>query len=332
MIRDLYVLHTSSLDPARNLATEEVLMTTCPEETMILYLWQNEKTVVVGRNQNAWKECNVTLLEADGGKLVRRPSGGGAVYHDLGNLNFTFICNDTDYDLARQNDVIIRALHRYGIQAEASGRNDLLAEGRKFSGTAYYSHAGKSYEHGTLMVDVNMADVARYLTVDPDKLKSKGVDSVRSRVCNLKDLAPSVTVAGLCQALVDAAGEEYGLIPESLPDDLLPQDQVAAAAERMASWEWRFGRKFSFTNTLTHRFDWGGLELSLDVDAGQVRDVRVYSDALVSDFIECLQIVLRDRHYSNKALAEACGSLSVFSAQTRKMRDETAAWLLTASL
>lgn len=332
MIRELYVVKTSSVDPIHNLAVEEVLMTTCPDEALILYLWQNEKTVVIGHNQNAWKECNITLLEADGGTLARRPSGGGAVYHDLGNMNFTFICSDKDYDLPRQNNVIIRALHTFGIEAAASGRNDLLASGRKFSGTAFYSHAGRSYEHGTLMVDVNMADVAKYLNVDPDKLKSKGVDSVRSRVVNLKDLAPSLSLAGLSEALIDAAGEEYGAIPEALPQDLLPQDQVTAAMERLGSWEWRFGRKFHFTNKLNHRFDWGGLEIFLEVDAGQVQDVCVYSDAMVPDFIDSLQLTLRDSRYSNKALAEACSSLTVFSAQTRKMRDETAAWLLTASL
>ena len=138
---------------------EQYLLENVQQETCILYLWQNRRTVVIGRNQNALRECRTTQLEADGGFLARRLSGGGAVFHDLGNLNFTFLVNKEDYDLQRQLSVIVEACRAMGIPAECSGRNDVLSEGRKFSGNAFYEHRGKSYHHGTLLVDVDMENM-----------------------------------------------------------------------------------------------------------------------------------------------------------------------------
>ena len=174
-------------DPFRNLAIEKNLTFLTQEGQCILYLWQNRRTVVIGRNQNAWKECNVDALLADGGTLARRMSGGGAVFHDLGNLNFSFCVRKEDYDVDRQLEVIRQALRREGIEAIKSGRNDLLADGRKFSGNAFYKSGEFCCHHGTIMIDVKGGDLTKYLNVPESKLKSKGVESVRSRVTNLRE-------------------------------------------------------------------------------------------------------------------------------------------------
>ena len=151
MITKIFIYHAQGTDPHENLAAEKVLMDALQPGEAMLYLWQNLNTVVIGRNQNAWLECRTSLLEEEGGRLA----GGGAVFHDLGNLNFTFLMGREDYDLDRQITVIQKACGLAGIHAEKSGRNDLLAEGRKFSGNAFYQDKVHAYHHGTLMIDVD---------------------------------------------------------------------------------------------------------------------------------------------------------------------------------
>ena len=224
MIRRLLVCRSRSFDPYENLALEEALLSRVGEGELILYLWQNEGTVVIGRNQNPWKECRTALLAEEGGHLARRLSGGGAVFHDRGNLNFTFLMNEADYDLPRQLTVLERACRSLGIPAQRSGRNDLLAEGRKFSGNAFYKHNGKAYHHGTLMVNVDMERVSRYLSPSKAKLAAKGVDSVRSRVVNLREFVPGLSIDRLADALVDALMDVYAVTPAiSRPDEAAGQ-------------------------------------------------------------------------------------------------------------
>ena len=214
MVTKLTYIESNQVNPYKNLAVEEYLLLHCEDKECILYLWQNQNTVVIGRNQNAWKECKVTKLEEENGHLARRLSGGGAVYHDLGNLNFTFLVNKDEYSLEKQLQVIINAMGRLGLKAEKSGRNDILIDGKKFSGNAFYEQEKHCYHHGTIMVDVNMETLSRYLTVSKDKLKSKGVDSVKSRVTNLKEYLPELTLEELKKALRESFEEVYGLKAE----------------------------------------------------------------------------------------------------------------------
>ena len=243
MIERLLVCRGRGYDPYENLALEEALLHRVGEGELILYLWQNERTVVIGRNQNPWKECRTALLAEEGGRLARRLSGGGAVFHDLGNLNFTFLMSAEDWDLPRQLTVIERACRSLGIPAERSGRNDLLADGRKFSGNAFYQHNGKAYHHGTLMVDVDMEMVQRYLSPSKAKLAAKGVDSVRSRVVNLREFVPDLTVEQLADALIAAIAEVYPVAPAiSRPDEASvtshqsPGDQGSGIRDQGSGW------------------------------------------------------------------------------------------------
>ncbi len=208
MISKLGLLITDNTDPCHNLGLEEYLFDNLENDSCLLYLWRNEKTVVIGRNQNAENECNIPLIREDGARLVRRLTGGGAVYHDLGNLNFSLICPKEDFDDANGNNIILKALISRGIKAEKSGRNDLLLNGRKFSGQAFYHHNGKSLHHGTIMVDVDKDKVSRYLNVSLLKLNDHHVKSVKSRVVNLKEEA-DISIDELKEALASAFEEYY---------------------------------------------------------------------------------------------------------------------------
>jgi len=214
----LKVVKTDCVDPYINLAAEEHMTMNAEEGTVTLFLWQNAKTVVIGRNQNPWKECDVEAIKRDGISLARRISGGGAVYHDMGNLNFTFIAKDGLFDIGRQTDVILLACRLLGVDASKTGRNDLTIDGKKFSGHAYYSSGGYNYHHGTIMMDVAGDDLSKYLRVPEAKLRSKGVASVRSRVTNLrehldeplKSADTAMLISAMQDAMVRAAEREYG--------------------------------------------------------------------------------------------------------------------------
>lgn len=278
MITKTSIYEAPGVCPERNLAMEEYLLFHTEQGECILYLWQNEHTVVVGRNQNCWKECDVSRLKEEGGHFVRRLSGGGAVYHDLGNLNFTFLVRKEDYDLEKQLLVIRRAVESFGIPVEISGRNDLLACGRKFSGNAYYESGEFAYHHGTILINVDKERMARYLTVSRDKLKSKGVDSVRSRVGNLKSFCPELTVEKMKQAMKQAFGEVYGRIPQQRKIEEM--EEVKILEEKYASFDWKYGRRIAFTHDFSRRFPWGGVEWELSVNEGRIREAVLYSDAL----------------------------------------------------
>lgn len=273
-----FLFESSSTDPCRNLAIEEYLLSKA-EDAVILYLWQNENTVVIGKNQNPWKECKTTLLNQEGGILVRRLSGGGAVFHDLGNLNFTFLMPQPLYDLNRQLTVIQEAVRSFGITAERSGRNDVLANGRKFSGNAFYKNGKQAYHHGTLLVDADMEKLNRYLSPSKAKLQAKGVDSVRSRVVNLRELNPEITVEKLKEALTAAFSHLY-CQPEQLVFDGTDEAAIDALAEKYRSWEWRFGQKLPFTVSCEDRFPWGSVQVEMQVEKGVIRAAKVYTDAM----------------------------------------------------
>ena len=302
--KTLYYI-SEETNPYQNLAVEEALMDMVKEGECILYLWQNRHTVVIGKNQNARMECKVDKLEEENGFLARRLSGGGAVFHDLGNLNFTFIMRKEDYDLERQVDVIAKAAQSFGIDVVKSGRNDILAEGRKFSGNAFYSNNVSSYHHGTIMLDVNPEMLPRYLNVSLDKLKSKGVDSVKSRVINLKELNSDISVEGMKEALLWAFEQVYGSKPNPIIRSDFDARKVAALTEKYASDEWKYGRVTECTCELSRRFEWGGNTLKFGVEEGRVKDMAIESDAMDSEFIITLAETLKETEFTKASMVEA---------------------------
>lgn len=280
MINRIRIYESMGFDPHYNIAIEKFLLEHVEPNTCVLYLWQNHNTVVIGRNQNAWVECRTTLLEQEGGKLARRLSGGGAVFHDLGNLNFTFLMHDADYDLDRQFDVILAACRRLGIPAEKSGRNDLLSDGKKFSGNAFYHSQGRAYHHGTLLVNADMEKLSRYLTPSKAKLEAKGVSSVRSRVTNLSALCPGLDCEQLRRQLKIAFGQVYGLTPEPVSFTSQDLQEIAENALSLGSWQWCYGPRLPFSFSCEDRFDWGSIQLQLQMESGMIKNASVFSDAM----------------------------------------------------
>ena len=309
MINKIKLYESNSFDPYWNLATEQYLMETVEEDACILFLWQNQNTVVIGKNQNAWKECRTALLSEEGVTLARRLSGGGAVFHDLGNLNFTFLVPQAEYDLDRQFAVIEKAVALLGLKAERSGRNDMLIQGRKFSGNAFFKNGNQAYHHGTLLVDVDMSKMSRYLNPSKAKLQAKGVDSVRSRVVNLCELNPEITISTIKDAMKEAFCQVYALPCSTLDPQMLDQAAIENLRVRNASWEWNFGQKLPFSVEFEDRFPWGGLQICLQIENGIVKTAAVYSDAMDWSLAPKLQELLTGCRFTKTALIERVSAL-----------------------
>ncbi|MBR4992434.1 MAG: lipoate--protein ligase [Clostridia bacterium] len=305
MISSLWIYRASGPDPFENLAREQVLLEQGPADGLILYLWQNENTVVIGRNQNAFKECRVSLLDEEGGKLARRLSGGGAVFHDKGNLNFTFLLPRADFDIRRQLEVICRACRAFGIPAEISGRNDLTAAGYKFSGNAFYKSGDRAYHHGTLLLHADMAKLGRYLSPPKAKLEAKGVDSVRSRVTNLRSFVPALTCDAMGRQLVRAAEKVYGLTAQELVLTAEQEESITRLTEHYASREWRFGAKVPASFSCEKTFPWGTVSLELLVEGGIITHAGVFTDAMEWELSQQLQQALEGREFSRSVMQES---------------------------
>ena len=322
MLSQIRHLIVPSTDPCFNLALEEYLLRHVQPDECILYLWQNQKTVVIGRHQNGWKECRADQLRQDGGRVVRRLSGGGAVFHDLGNLNFTFLAARGNYDLDRQMKVLLRALGKWKIPAELTGRNDICVEGRKVSGNAFYSSRGQMYHHGTLLLNINTQDAARYLSVSADKLRSKSVDSVPSRIANLAEYRPDITVEGMIQALLDSFEEIYALPASPISEGDLNSAEVEALSQKYVSWDWTFGPPISFTYSASRRFSWGDLQAHFEVKSGRVVRAVFYSDTLDTDLLPLLSGAAERSVFAAGALVKAIEQVPTRDALQSRMSSD----------
>ncbi len=277
-------IYNPSTDPYYNLALEEWLMKNCDKDVFIL--WQNRPTVVIGRYQNAYAEVNVPYAEKNGISVVRRMSGGGAVFHDLGNLNFTFIVKDegSGIDFARFLTPIKEALAAIGIETEISGRNDLLMDGKKISGSAQCRKYGKVLHHGTLLVDVDVETLSNVLNVRSEKLVSKGINSVRSRVTNIKDVYPDVNVSVIMNALSETFSGRTLELSEKDKEEI-----KLLSKEKYSSWDYVYGSSKALSKTARERFEGGSIEISFDSENGVIRDIRISGDFFADGDVSLLE-------------------------------------------
>ncbi|EOD00309.1 Lipoate-protein ligase A [Caldisalinibacter kiritimatiensis] len=281
------IVETSSVNPWYNLAMEEYLFNNISDKEIILYLWQNKDTVVIGRNQNPWKECRCEELKRDGGKLARRLSGGGAVYHDLGNLNFTFIMKEYLYDFEKQIQVILNGIKQLGIQAEFTGRNDIVVQGKKISGNAFYFSNNRAYHHGTILVDTDFSKLSTYLQPSKAKIMSKGIDSVKSRVINLKELKSDITIDTVKKSIKQSFINIYNGTNEDMGINE-SNEEIKRLYKKYSSWEWRYGDSPDFDIKFSDKFTWGEIDIRLRLQEGYIKRVTIYSDAMNSTLIQKL--------------------------------------------
>lgn len=293
-------LINKSTNPYFNLALDEYAMRHIDIDEDFFFLWRNEPAVIIGKNQNTVEEINQEFIEEKGIKVARRVSGGGAVYHDLGNLNFTFIINVDDpgkVNYKKFVQPIIDALAEMGIEAEASGRNDILIDGLKISGNAQRMANGKLMHHGTLLFDVNIEDLVQALNVDPDKITSKGVKSVRSRVTNIKEHMPEgTTIYDFWDAL------QYYLSDKGRDKEIVLSDEDIAKIEyeainRFGTWDWIYGESPEFNYKNNKRFKGGNIEVLIDVNEGKIDSVRFLGDYLGLEDVKHVESRLKGARY-----------------------------------
>ena len=263
-------LLNTSLDPHFNMAFDSYVLEHTDFEGF--YLWQNKPSVIIGLNQSAYAEVNLPFIDANGIELVRRVSGGGAVYHDLGNLNYTFV----GYEDGPAR--VAEALRKLGAPAELTGRNDIMVDGRKCSGYAKRLAGDRIFVHGTLMFDVNLETLLSALSTPGSKLSAAGVQSVRSKVANLKEYLPYNTIQEFQAALHNALG---GDTPVPLPAEQIAEiEQIASSKFR--SWDWRYGHspKTDFRNT--HKFPCGTVTANYSINHGVLAEVSFEGDFIGS--------------------------------------------------
>nr|WP_314464953.1 lipoate--protein ligase [uncultured Clostridium sp.] len=274
------VIISQELNPYFNIAAEHQLFLASDEDTH-LFLWQNDASVIVGRNQNLFAECDLKYLKEHNINAVRRLSGGGAVYHDKGNVNFTFITKEKTADPAQFIELIRSSMHKLDIDCEFSGRNDLLFRNQKFSGHAYYTDGEHYMYHGTILVNVNFEQLGKALTPSVLKLKSKGIESVKSRVINLSEVNSKITTEKVIQAFIktfNCKNIEY-----------INKTNLEAPLEKLlSSDDWLYGEAPEFNIEFDRKYSLGNISVHISVTDGLIQHIKISTDSLhLLDFKEC---------------------------------------------
>ncbi len=272
------IFYTKTTDPTYNLALEEHLFKNTTENWF--FLWQNDNAVIIGKNQVALKEVDSRLADENGTKIVRRMTGGGAVYHDMGNINYSYIVNSDDNSICfeRYTEAVIRYLATLGITAEFGGRNDILVDGKKISGNAQHIFNGRVLHHGTLLFSADLQYAAKVLTPDSKKMQSKGVASVKSRITNISEhLAKKMSTGEFIEGLLTFITQDSGATPCE-PSEQQQAAATALKAERYATFGWNLGASPQYDLFESRRFDCGTVNVTMDIQQGIIADIAITGD------------------------------------------------------
>lgn len=300
-------------DPSVNLALEEWCvrnLDTANESYLLFYI--NEPSIIIGKHQNTIEEINREYVEKNNIHVIRRISGGGTVYHDKGNLNFSFItkfAHDSIHNFKKFTHPVIETLSSMGVNAELNGRNDITVNERKISGNAQFSNTKSMFSHGTLLFNSRLEDVVEALNVKIDKIESKGIKSIRSRVANITEfLKEDITIEGFKARLTNSIFKEY----KELPIYRLSEEEWKKVYElsnsKYRTWDWNYGRSPEFNIQKVKRFDFGQVDARIHVKDGVIENIKIYGDFLGHGELSELEGKLRERKYEKEHINEALKS------------------------
>jgi lipoate---protein ligase len=311
----LFIDNKGITDPRINLAIEEYALKNLDINETYLLFYINEPSIIIGKNQNTVEEINTDYVESNGIKVVRRLSGGGAVYHDLGNLNFSFITKDDGesfHNFRKFTEPVITALQKLGVNAELSGRNDILAEGRKISGNAQFSTKGRMFSHGTLLFDSEIEHVVSALRVKQDKIESKGIKSIRSRVANISEfLSDSMDIQQFRSHLLKNIFSESNDIPEYVLTEEDWSKIHELSKERYQNWDWNYGKSPKFNSQHSHRFPVGSIDVRLEVNKGVIESCKIFGDFFGVGDVSEIEVLLTGQKYEKATIEQALQEVNI---------------------
>lgn len=303
-----YIVNTSN-DPAYNVALEAYAFQKLTDIDEIFILWINEPAIIIGRHQNTIQEINKEFIDKNGIHVVRRLSGGGAVYHDLNNLNYTIISNNTQegaFDFQTFSKPVIDTLAKLGVKAEFTGRNDLEINGQKFAGNAQAYYKGRMMHHGCLLFDVDMSVLGQALKVSKDKIESKGIKSVRARVTNIVDhLSDKITVQEFSDAILAQMKEEYPEMDEYVLSDAELSEIQAMRDNQFATWDWTYGKAPEYTIERGVRYPAGKITTYANVENSTIKSVKIFGDFFGVKPVDDIEKMLLGVRYDYKDVLAA---------------------------
>ncbi|KSU84126.1 MULTISPECIES: lipoate--protein ligase [Fictibacillus] len=311
----LFIDNRNITDPRVNLAIEEYALKHLDINQTYLLFYINEPSIIIGKNQNTVEEINADYVREHNIHVVRRLSGGGAVYHDTGNLNFSFITKDDGnsfHDFKKFTDPVVKALNKLGVHAELTGRNDIQVDEKKISGNAMFTTKGRMFSHGTLMFDSEIENVVSALNVKMDKIQSKGIKSIRSRVTNIRDhLDQDMTMDEFKQTLLAYLFEEFEEVPRYELTEVDWEKIYKISEQRYDNWDWNFGKSPKSNVELSNRFAGGSVEVKLQIERGIMRECKIYGDFFGVGDVHDIEERLIDKRYDREEIEKAIKDINM---------------------
>lgn len=311
-----FISNNDITDPTLNLAMEEYVLKNMPKDDSYFLFYVNRPSIIIGKNQNTIEEVNQPYIDENGIDVVRRISGGGAVYHDTGNLNFSFVTDDDGnsfHNFKKFTEPIVEALQSLGVDADMSGRNDIQVGSAKISGNAMVKVKDRMFSHGTLMLNSELNEVQNALKVNPAKIKSKGIKSVRSRVANISEfLDEPLDIDRFKEIILKTIFGEATQVEEYIltDDDWKKIEQLSN--EKYRTWEWNYGRNPKYNFEREEKFEKGFVQIKLDVKKGRIEHAKIFGDFFGEGDITELENALEGTMHEFDSIEEALSNYDIY--------------------